>query len=282
MEKEIYIREYTKPIYRLESNFNKDYLMVGEDITYTLKSEFFDGSPAANMSFNLDFNLSGLGNNTLQTDEDGTGEITISPTDNTTSWRPTSGRIAAYNRDAEDQRITDLSTFTFFPKTKMITTDLNSDLETPVISVNINEIDLEKYINSENKDIEDMRGAPPNEEVNLKVVESYYEKVERGSYYDLIDKVRKTKYEYVKRSQQRENFNLNTVNGKYELEAPYIKDSESNFEVIVTLNDENVKNDSIVERRSFRFNQRDLFNMEDNSLSIEIEDKKYYRFKKDE
>jgi len=279
MEKDIYISEYTKPIYRLESNFNKDYVMVGEEVTYNLRSEFFDGSPAANMNFNLDFNLSGLVNNTLQTDEDGTGEITINPSDNTTSWRPTSGRIAAYNRDAEDQRITDLSTFTFFPKTKMITTDLNSELETPVITVNINEIDLEKYIKSENKDIEDMRGAPLNEEVNLKVVESYYEKVERGSYYDLIDKVRKTKYEYVKRSQQRENFNLNTVNGKYELEAPYIKDSESNFEVIVTLNED--KN-TIVERKSYRFNQRNIFNMEDRSLSIEIEDKEQYRFKEDE
>jgi len=279
MEKDIYISEYTKPIYRLESNFNKDYVMVGEEVTYNLRSEFFDGSPAANMNFNLDFNLSGLVNNTLQTDEDGTGEITINPSDNTTSWRPTSGRMAAYNRDAEDQRITDLSTFTFFPKTKMITTDLNSELETPVITVNINEIDLEKYIKSENKDIEDMRGAPLNEEVNLKVVESYYEKVERGSYYDLIDKVRKTKYEYVKRSQQRENFNLNTVNGKYELEAPYIKDSESNFEVIVTLNED--KN-TIVERKSYRFNQRNIFNMEDRSLSIEIEDKEQYRFKEDE
>lgn len=279
MEKEIYIREYTKPIYRLESDFNKDYVMVGEDITYSLRSEFYDGSPAANMNFNLDFNLYGLGNNTLQTDENGTGEITITPSDNTTSWRPTSGRIAAYNKDAEDQRITDLSTFTFFPKTKMITTDLNSELETPVITVNINEIDLQKYINSENKDIEDMKGAPLNEEVNLKVVETYYERVERGSYYDLIDKVTKTKYEYVQRSKQRENFNINTVNGKYELEVPYIKDSESTFEVIVTLND---GEKSIVERRSFRFNQRDLFNMDNNSLSIEIEDTEDYRFKEDE
>ncbi len=280
MEKEIHISEYTKPIYRLESNFNKDYVMVGEEITYNLTSEFFDGNPASNMEFNLDFNLSGLNSNTLKTDEDGNAQISITPSQETTSWRPTSGRMAAYNKDAENQRITDISTFTFFPKTKMITTDLNSDLETPLITIKVNEINVEKYVNSKNKDFEDMKGAPLNEEVNIKVVETYFEKVETGTYYDLIDKVTKTNYEYVQRSKQRENFNINTLNGKYEVETPYIKDSDSNFEVIVTLTEDD--GSKIEEKNYYRFNQRDMFNIEDNNLSIEIEDKEQYRFKEQE
>src|SRR5665647_338877 len=52
LRSDFYINEYTKPIYKVDSEFNKDFISAGDKIDFSLKSSFYDGTPVPGMEFN--------------------------------------------------------------------------------------------------------------------------------------------------------------------------------------------------------------------------------------
>ena len=253
LRKEFYINEYTKPIYKVDGQFDKDYIPAGEQITFKVNAGFFDGTPVPGMEFTYNMNLDNYTSGKVVTDENGSASITLTPTMNTTSWRPAYGRMEIFNTNAEDYRITDYDYFAFLPKDKMLELEYDDERDLPQLTLLLHELDSDKYSTDYGFNYEDMRGAPLRGQVKVVVTETWYERVETGKYYDYINKVTRRKYEYIKHDKIVEDRYVDVVNGKYILEMPYTIDSESSFKVEATYEDNIGK---IVEKTSFSYFRR--------------------------
>ncbi|SHI86333.1 Uncharacterized conserved protein YfaS, alpha-2-macroglobulin family [Dethiosulfatibacter aminovorans DSM 17477] len=253
LRKEFYINEYTKPIYKVDGKFDKDYIPAGEKITFNVDAGFFDGTPVPGMEFTYNMNLDSYTSGRLVTDENGNASITLTPTMSTTSWRPAYGRMEIYNTNAEDYRITDYDYFTFLPKDKMLELEYDDERDLPQLTLLLHELDSDKYSTDYGFNYEDMRGKPLSGQVKVVVTETWYERVETGKYYDYINKVTRRKYEYIKHDKIVEDRYVDIVDGKYILEMPYTIDSENSFKVEATYEDNSGK---IVEKTSFSYFRR--------------------------
>ena len=247
---DLYINEYTKPVYKIEGEFDKEFIKAGESITYNLNAGFFDGTPVPGMGFNYYMHMGNQIKGKVTTDESGNASVTIKPSYKTTSWRPTSSRFEINNTNAEDYRVTDYDYFTLLPKDKMIELSYSDEEDIPKITVLAHELDSEKFSTAYDFNYEDMRGKPLNTSLSVKVTERWYEKIEKGQVYDYINKVNKTKYDYIRKSKIVEEKEISVVDGKYTMEMPYVIDSNSRFEVEVTFDEGN--GERIVENLNIR------------------------------
>ncbi len=274
LRKEFYINEYTKPIYKVDGEFNKDYIPAGDNIALNVDAGFFDGTPVPGMKFSYNMNLDNNTFGELVTDENGNASIMFTPSMNTTSWRPTNGRIEIYNTNAEDYRITDYDYFTFLPKDKMLELEYDDELNMPQLTLMLHDLDSDKYSTEYGFNYEDMRGAALNDQVKIVVTETWYERRETGKYYDFINKITKKKYDYIKHSKVVEDRYVDVVNGKYILEMPYTVDSESSFKIEATYEDNKGK---IIETANFNYFRR-LQTVDFNpyyTLKVDNDDYKY-------
>lgn len=272
LRKEFYINEYTKPIYKVDGNFNKDFIPAGDSISFNIDAGFFDGTAVPGMNFSYNMNLDSYTSGELLTDENGKASITFTPKMNTNSWRPTYGRIEVYNTNAEDYRITDYDYFTFLPKDKMLELDYDDERNLPQMTVMLHELDSDKYSTDFAFNYDEMRGSPLSDQVKLVVTETWYERVETGKYYDFINKLTKRKYDYVKHDKIVEDRYIDVVDGKYILEMPYTVDSDSSFNIKATYAKDG---DKIVEETYFSYFKRVQTESLNPYYTLQVDDDNY-------
>jgi hypothetical protein len=273
LEHSFYINEYTKPIYKVESSFDKKYIAAGDSINFDLNASFYDGTPVPDMEFTYYMYLDREWSGNLITDSEGNSSVTITPTLNTTNWRPANANMNVYNTKAENYQITDYSSFVFLPKDKMLELAYDSKSATPQIEILAHKLDSSKYSTDYDFSYESLRGAPLNTPLDIKVVETWYDKKEIGQVYDYINKVNRKKYEYIKQTKVVENTTISTSDGKYMLQMPYIKDSNSSFHIEVTLNEGN--GEKIVENYYVSYYQGYMDDPLVNFYTLKLEDDKY-------
>lgn len=264
IKKEFYIKEYTKPIYKLSGEFDKEYISNGETIKYKVNCSFIDGTPVAGMELGFNYYVDGGKSGNIICNENGDGEVDITPTVDRTSWRPMSVQLESFNKNAEDQEVRNVSRFTLLPKDKMLEIEISGDKENPYAEILLHELDADKYSTEPGFKYLDMRGTPLNRQINIKVIETYYEKVLNREYYDHINKVNIKEYNYIRHEREIENINVNTVNGKYNLDCSYMANSNSDFKITVTYSE---NGDTIIEEKHFFYHIRE---------ELESQIKRYY------
>ncbi|MBN2259887.1 MAG: hypothetical protein JW702_05060 [Clostridiales bacterium] len=266
-----YINPYTKPTYKIEGDFDKKYISAGESITYNMNAGFFDGTPVSRISFNYYMYLGDQTQGFVVTDESGNAGVDLKPYYETTSWRPISAQIEVSNRNAEDYRISDYDYFIFLPKNKMV--ELDYDKQNSKLNIMAHELDAKKFSVDFNFQYEDLRGNPLDTSLNVSVTEVWYEKVEKGQVYDYINKVTKKDFDYVRRTKVVEDKIIETKNGRYDLLMPYVFDSDSTFEINVTLEEENGQR--IVETMYINDNYYPWVEMFSDYYAIKLKDNDY-------
>jgi len=77
--KNIDIREYTKPIYKIDTSMDKKIAANGEKLRFEMETKFFEGTPVHGMEFNYYIQGLTLSENTgiLKTDENGRSSLEI-------------------------------------------------------------------------------------------------------------------------------------------------------------------------------------------------------------
>ena len=270
---EFYINEYTKPVYKVEGDFDEEFISAGESINYTIRSNFFEGGAVPDMPFVYYMYLGGSLEGSLTTDGNGEASVTLTPTFVTDNWRPVAASIEAYNRDAENYPITDYASFVFLPKKRMVELEYDKESEIPQVIITTHELDSDKYRTGYDFNYEELRGAPLNVTADVVVTSTWYESRETGQVYDYINKVNRKTYESVKKTEVVEKSNIQLINGTYALQMPYIKDSEKSYEIVVTIDDGD--GGSIVERTSISYQKRPSTDPFSTYYSIKTEENKY-------
>lgn len=226
------IMDYTKPVYRIEAVPDRNYLSMGEEVSFDVQASFFEGTPVSGIKLSYDATIDGrdLARGSLVSDGAGSSRLTVKPDISVDEWRPLYLYAHFGNNEAEEQQINEYSYVTVFPKDTMIEAkSAGTDGNTGRLSVFTSRIDLKKL---EGKapgyySEDDYRGNPVDMPLTVKLYEKYYVKKKTGEYYDYINKVKRDKYEYNEVNKLVKEYSVKTVSGKCELTCPI--EDEKNY-----------------------------------------------------
>lgn len=192
------VKEYTKPLYYIESEFDKDFVYSDEALKLKINAKFFDGYPVKSIGINYGTQSYGIDNQyhrSTKLDDKGESIVDIDTSVKSTDWRPKNITIYSTNEEAEERTIRNYNTFTVFPKRQML--EINHDNDNmEYFSVLLHELDNALYGSEKYKDTNDLRGKALNGSVKLEIHESYYEKYVFSEHYDFINKQKVVDYRY--------------------------------------------------------------------------------------
>jgi hypothetical protein len=204
-DKWVDIGEFEKPIYKMKTSLDKDFIMMGDSITYSSDTSFYEGTPVANAktlvnSYNI--KLFGKESKTQEKytgNEKGHKEVILKPYVETKLWKPIYMDIQTNLENLQKRYIIDRTNAILFPRDIMVETEDNKISDNKVeIKTIINYIDLNNF-SGKIYDYDSYRGkGVPSKEVDVDIVETYYEKIYEGKGYDFINKVSFDKYSYEK------------------------------------------------------------------------------------
>lgn len=272
------VRKYTKPLYTMSGELSKKVMYSGDDLTYKINADFFDGNPVPDLKVRVNtYGYGGYGfidysnkEEEVILSENGEKTFNINTAVSSMSWRPVTVNISSYNKEAEDMAVNLYDSFSVFPKHKMLEVDRNTDNPT-TIDIMLHDLVIKDY-NEDNIDLSSLRGNPLDGEVNVMITEYYYEKEKIGEHYDFINKVNQVIYDY-KRVQNTVYWeNINVVAGIANVQIPDF-DKDRSYKIIASYYGD--VNGTIEEEVNINGRFRPY-----NRLSYSLEkndDKEYYR-----
>ncbi len=239
--KYISISQYTKPLFALKGEFDKEFVNNGENINYKLAANFFDGYPFPNLElkYSTSFYNSYGGNASYtpvnsQVKLNGKGEAVIDVITSmiSSNWRPATINMNVWNAEAEDKAVSIRNTFEIFPRRNIVEIEQNDINKPESIDILLHELDSSKYKTDEYKGYQDLRGKPLSDIIMVEIVESYYEKVKKGEHYDHINKVNVIDYNYNRIESTVYSRQINTIDGAANIQIPNFN-PERSYKIIV-------------------------------------------------
>lgn len=195
----IVIQNYTKASYSLSASSNKKGVFEGDSVQFTTKASFFDGTPVPNLEVSYDISEGYRDrkfDNKFKLDSSGTNMVSYTVPKSTETGQDSVNfnAIAKLPETAECSCSAWVNIF----RTKQ---DMNSHIDyigdKPQISIKMQQIDLNKYNSSTSSRYYDYLGAPvAGSDVKITITHRYYKKTAQKQYYDYINKVTRTYYEY--------------------------------------------------------------------------------------
>ncbi|MGD9678510.1 MAG: Ig-like domain-containing protein [Vulcanibacillus sp.] len=237
--KYVEVRNYEKPIYKIDTNFDKEEIFGWETATLNIQANFFEGSPVSGLKLETSFyedNQSKVINN-IVSDDNGFSQIKYTPAIITDEWNPVSVYMNIYNTQAEDQNINTNDSILVFPKNVMFNIDVTENQDEAVIKVQTNMIDINKKTDDDNylTLTDKYMGSPVNRDIEISIYEISYSKEETGEYYDFINKTVEKTYRYNRNTQLIDTIKTATNNGLYTMNFPL--EEGKNYELAVQGND---------------------------------------------
>lgn len=236
------VMEYTKPLYTVEGSPDKKFAYSGESVNYKINANFFDGYPVPSLELKLNTHAYEVDyedmDEVVTLNESGEKTVGINTSVRSSGWRPVGVSIDCYNNKAEDTPVTARSTLMVFPKHKMLEIEQDGD-EPDSVNILFHELDTSGYDLEENyySDYSRLRGEALDGVISVKIVESYYEKIKVGEYYDFINKVNMAKYEYNRvENTVLDEMNVNVTSGSAIVKIPNYN-SERSYRVTAYYND---------------------------------------------
>ncbi len=227
------VRQYVKPAYRVQLSPEKDYYFSWEDINLGIQASFFEGSPVPGISLDYSYFLGELfKEGSVTCDDNGYGQVAISPGVNVKSWRPLSLYFRMTNSHAEEEEISSNVSLPVFPSDTMIEIEHSAADGKVMVDVRTSLIDLSRISGEGNPyNPDEYRGQPVEKRLKVRVYEKYWEKRVVGDYYDFINKKTVEEYEYYPVQKLHREFSVGTSGGVAKLEFPAENDKTYLVEV---------------------------------------------------
>lgn len=212
--KHFYVREYTKPAYKIDAKLDKDAIFSWDMAKLTINASFYEGTPISDLKLRYSYyEDTKHQEGKLVCDENGYTKLNYRPRINKDGWYPENVYINIHNAEAEDEEIYTLKNIMVFPKDVMINveTKASQDKTQGYVTINTNKIDIDKGKKYTDYGfiMEKFKGSPIDMNLDIKIFEVHYDPEEIGQYYDFIAKKVVKKYRYYQRREL-----LDTVNGK--------------------------------------------------------------------
>lgn len=233
------VENYIKPQYKIEITSDKKAVFVGEPITFTVKASFFDGTPVSNVSLN--YNIHGYSSSERglgTTDAQGVFKVQYVP-DYTTDMQGQCYYSIYVNANfPETGDVTEYYSFYVFANDMTYWAQNWIEDNKGIVNVSVSAITLDS-LNDDDPNNDNYVGHPiAQKNVRIKLIHSYYEKIEVGDTYDPINKVVRKNYEYrEKRNTLYEATVTTDKDGAARYEFPVDPKAEGNYIAEISLAD---------------------------------------------
>lgn len=240
------VQTYTKPAYQLELTADKRAVMAGDTITFTVQARFFEGTPVPGLALRYAIDGSGKGEETVTTGPDGRAVIRHEAGQGHRDDAPMEYRgLRIYPANPEGGEISAWLPFMVFTRdtaltAKARTLPVTGATEPPLgeVTVRLNQVDLTARNAPDASGNEEYRAGPvAGQPVAMRLMRLEWLKVERGQYYDFIEKRVVKLYDYKLRTEDVARVELTTAaDGTAVHRFPL--EPEQAYEVIITTTDQ--------------------------------------------
>ncbi|MDO8617248.1 MAG: alpha-2-macroglobulin family protein [Dehalococcoidia bacterium] len=190
------VRDFVKPAYKIDVLPSRNAVFAGDSVDFTIRAQFFGGSPVPNLNLNT---VSNKGTGSVTTDAAGEARLTLAAT---ASGGYGYGQFDSLRLDvtpalAEEGEISGGAWVQVFPSA--LTIDARGDYAGggATVSGTVYNVDLTRVNGGAAKDFDDFRGPPAaGAQVSVSVSENGYTQTEVGETYDFIAKIVRKEYRY--------------------------------------------------------------------------------------
>ncbi len=193
----IQVDQYTKPEYKIDVTGNKKAIFVGEPIDFSVKTQFFEGTPVAKLDVNYTFSGLEYKEGKTTTNLKGESLISYTPQYNAQYQGMTYMNFNAYATLPESGQIYGIKDFLVFMNDLNVNFTATIEGEKGTLTAQVNQIVLDKLNDADLENDEDYLGAPrPGHTIQGTIYRNEWKKREVGEYYDFINKVVVPQYDY--------------------------------------------------------------------------------------
>jgi len=228
VSKSFEVATYTKPAYRVDLSADKRAVFAGEEVTFTLEAEFFEGTPASGLRFDYNRSRGAVWRGTLTTGPDGTATLVHRAPEGTDPSVLERRDTLYVNADLpEAGYIWANAGVRVFERDVAMQAAVTRDGSSARIEVALNEVTLDRINSGGSRDDADggasgrngawgvdwndyLGDAVTGREVTGRLYERRWVKEETGQYYDFIEKVVRKTYSYREERDLLEEFSFTT------------------------------------------------------------------------
>jgi hypothetical protein len=224
------VMDYVKPPYQLTVEADKKAIFAGEHVTFTAKTEFFEGTPVPDLSISyslwgweLRTQVFGAHNNSgnnfgnhhggqMRTNINGVVEITAAPTaENSTTQGERNLGFSAEATLPEIGWVYESANVRVFVNDINVRPRATRDGRDATLTVNVHNITLDRLNNGTSEHWGDFLDTPrANQRIQVEIQEVYWERVAEGRRYDHILRQNVNIYRHVRRERSLQSFEIIT------------------------------------------------------------------------
>lgn len=232
------IEQYQKPELKIEVVANKVAVFTGEKVNYSAKIGFFDGTPAKNIDFQIASQYTNAFNSpkSISTNKNGQISYTYQPEYDTDAYRyPRYENITISPSLVQKENIEGYGSVLVYGQKLSITPEKRQENDKAILSAVVNRVTLDNLNSGSSTDTKG--DVVANQEVNLTIIKTWWEKIENGTYYDFIEKVTRKSYKYVEHKEKITDTKLKTDNqGK--IDYSFTMEKQKTYQAVLSLEDE--------------------------------------------
>lgn len=232
--KELFIVNYEKPEILLSSSIDKKIIFSGDVVNYNLNSSYFNGMPYANFDVKIsqgEIYSYGVDVQIATTDKNGNLDLELTPVIGNSNWTPISYQIRAENDQAEKTYLDIYEYIYVVPRNVMIQGSFTEDGSQVILDIETSNIDLSDFNGDFGVDYDNIKGSNVSKNIEIRVTETYFEKVLDRTVYDKIHKVYQDIYNYKKIDSDLGTYYLKTENGLGKFKFTVEPDRNYTFDV---------------------------------------------------
>ncbi|MCL2577941.1 MAG: Ig-like domain-containing protein [Defluviitaleaceae bacterium] len=209
------VQDYTKPPYQLTVSGSHAAIFSGEEVTFTARTEFFEGTPVPDLSLSYSFHgheLTTAPRGQATTNIDGVVEVSASPKAANASVQ--GERSMMFTSEAtlpEIGWVHEMSSVRVFVNDIDVRPHASRSGVNATLSVDVHDITLDRLNDGTHEHWGDYLGEPRRgQEIQVAIVEIYWEAIRDGEFYCHVTRQVVPRHRYERRENVLERFELRT------------------------------------------------------------------------
>lgn len=228
------VTEFEKPEMKIEVSADRKAVFTDEEVNYSAKVTFFDGTTASNIPVKIHESKTGKSTE-VKTGENGEISYTYKTTyQSGRVYYPRYESITFTPSVAQEKIVEGYGSVYVYGSRLIIRSESEQDGSKAKLKAYVNHVDLSKVNSGESSEV---KADPAKDQpTKLKITKTWYEKKEIGTYYDFIEKVTRKSYDYIRHTEIVDERTINS-NENGELSHEFTLEEKKSYTAELEVND---------------------------------------------
>lgn len=231
----ITISEFVKPELKIEVTTDKKAVFAGEKVEFKARIGFFDGTPASNMPLNIYKTNNGGGEGIqMTTNKDGEVSYSYEVEYNSNSYYPRYEGITVSPAQSSQSELDGYGSVYVYGSRLFIDNSSKQEGDQAKIEAKVSNLSLDKLNSGESSEVR--AGVAKGQKVQVNIKKTWYEKKQKSTYYDFVEKVTRPTYDYIHHEEVFQDREF-TTNDSGDISHSFTMEKEKSYIVKITTKD---------------------------------------------